>query len=166
MIARFITTGLLACTVSINAWAQASLENLVSEASAEWMFGQWQTQTDNGDTVSLTIGWDLEKHVVTLHVKAPEMESKGYTVMESSHETPRYYTFDNRGAVGKGSWNMENDELVLRVDTERPGGETRKAAFVFGGSSSKGLEVRMHTVDSSGSLSSDARMTLKFKKRS
>ena len=129
------------------------------------MFGQWQAQSENGDPVSLNVSWDLDKHVVILYVKVGDIESKGYTVMEPKAELPKYYSFDNRGSVGKGSWNMESGDLVLRVESESPDRGPRKTAFVFTGSASTGLQVRMHTVESSGDLATPARMTFKFKKK-
>lgn len=152
--------------LSLSACAQGSLESFVSEAKADWMFAKWQAETDNGDKVTLNVSWDLEKHVVVLHVKAGDMESKGYTVLEPKAELPKYYNFDNRGTVGKGSWNMENGDLVLRVESEIPDRGPRKTAFVFTGTSSTGLQVSMHNVESSGDLATPARMTLKFKKQS
>ncbi len=165
MIARNAAVAVLAGLLSCSAYAQGSLEKLVSDASAEWMFGQWGAQTENGDTVSLNVSWDLDKHVVVLHVKAGDMEAKAYTVLEPKAELPKYYSFDNRGSVGKGSWNMEGGELVLRVETDTAERGTRKAAFVFTGSAGTGLQVRMHDVDSSGDLATPARFTLKFKKQ-
>ena len=165
MIVRYLAVGLFACLLSFCAQAQRSLESLVTDAEAEWMFGKWQAQTENGDAVTLNVSWDLEKHVVLLHVKVGDMESKGYTVMEPKAELPKYYSFDNRGSVGKGSWNMESGDLVLRVESESPDRDPRKTAFVFTGSASTGLQVRMHTVESSGDLATPARMTFKFKKK-
>jgi hypothetical protein len=133
MITRYLAVGLFACMLSFSAQAQRTLETLVSDPAADWMFGQWQAETENGDPVSLTITWDLEKHVVVLHVKTRDMESKGFTVMEPKVELPRYYSFDNRGSVGKGSWNIENGELVLRVDTETPDRGPRKSALFLPG---------------------------------
>jgi hypothetical protein len=138
---------------------------MVSEAKADWMFGQWQGSTENGASVTLNFSWDLEKHVVVLHVKTPDMEAKGYTVMEPNADFPKYYSFDTQGAVGKGSWNMEGSELVLRVDSEIPDRGSRKVGFVFTGSAETGLEVRAHGIDSSGDLATPARMTIKFKKQ-
>ena len=152
--------------LSLSACAQGSLESFVSEAKADWMFAKWQAETDNGDKVTLNVSWDLEKHVVVLHVKAGDMESKGYTILEPKAELPKYYNFDNRGTVGKGSWNMENGDLVLRVESEIPDRDPQKTAFVFTGTSSTGLQVSMHNVESSGDLATPARMTLKFKKQS
>jgi hypothetical protein len=165
MIARYVAVGLLAGVVSFSAQAQRSLESLVSDANAEWMFGQWQAQTEKGETVTLNVSWDLDKHVVLLHVKTGDLEAKGYTVMEPKAEFPKYYSFDSRGSVGKGSWNMENGELVLRVEAESPERGSWKEAFVFTGGASTGLQVRMHTIDSSGDLATPARMTFKFKKK-
>ncbi|HEY5913772.1 MAG TPA: hypothetical protein VJA21_24550 [Verrucomicrobiae bacterium] len=166
MIARHLAACAVASILSFSACAQGSLETLVSDAKADWMFAKWQAETDNGDKVTLNVSWDLEKHVVVLHVKAGDTEAKGYTVIEPNAELPKYYSFDNRGSVGKGSWSMENGDLVLRVDTEVPDRGPRKTAFVFSGTSSTGLQVSMHNVESSGDLATPARMTLKFKKQS
>ncbi len=165
MLTRYLAVGIFACLFALSSFAQPTLEKLVSDASAEWMFGKWQAETDNGDTVSLNASWDLDKHVVLLHVKVGDVESKGYTVMEPKAEQPKYYSFDNRGSVGKGSWNMENGELVLRVDSESPERGPWKAAFVFTGSATSGLQVRMHSIESSGELATPARATFKFKKQ-
>lgn len=164
MIIRHLGVGFLTCLLSVSALAQRSLESLVSDANAEWMFGKWQAETDNGDTVSLSVSWDLEKHVVLLHVKVGDLESKGYTVMEPSAEQPKYYSFDNHGAVGKGAWKVENGDLTLRVESESPDRGPAKMAFVFTGSASTGLQVRMHNVDGSGDLVTPARATFKFTK--
>ena len=165
MITRHLAACAVASILSLSAYAQGSLEGLVSEAKADWMFAKWQAETENGDKVTLNVSWDLEKHVVVLHVKIGDMESKGYTVMEPNAELPKYYSFDNRGTVGKGSWNMENGDLVLRVESETDRGP-RKTAFVFSGTSTTGLQVNMHNIDSSGDLATPARMSLKFKKQS
>lgn len=165
MIARYLAIGLFVCMVSLPAQAQPSLDSLVSEANAEWMFGQWQGQSENGDAVTLNISWDLDKHVVLLHVKTPGMESKGYTVVDPKAEMPRYYSFDNRGSVGKGSWAMEGSDLVLHVESESASRGPWKVGFVFAGSASEGLQIRMHTIDSSGDLTAPPRSIFKFKKQ-
>lgn len=165
MIARVLALGLCAFCACFPAFGQASLDNLVYEASADWMLGKWQAQMDNGDEVTLNVSWDLDKHVIVLHVKAGDMEAKGYTVLEPNADRPKYYSFDNKGAVAKGSWDMEGSDLVLRVEGNSPERGTRKSAFVFGGSSSTGLEVRIHGITSYGDLATPAQATLKFKKQ-
>jgi hypothetical protein len=165
MTARSLAALLLACLASLSAQAQQSLAELVTEAKADWMFGQWEAQTDNGDTVRLNVSWDLDKHVVVLHVQAGEVNSKSYTVLDPTSREARYVSFDNRGSVGKGTWAMESDELVLRTESQSSERGPWKVAFVFTGNASEGLQVRMHTINESGGLVTPARMTLKFKKQ-
>ena len=165
MIARYLAVGLCAGMVSLSTYAQSSLASMVSQESMEWMFGQWQAQSENGETVTLNVQWDLDKHVAVLHVKAGEMESKGYTILEPDSEYPKYYAFDNRGGVSKGSWDLENGELVLRTESQRSDRGPFKTGFIFSGSASIGLKVSMHTIDSYGGLVSPARVSFNFKKK-
>lgn len=165
MIIRSIAVGLMASMLAFSASAQQSLQDLVSEANAEWMFGRWQATTDSGDSVTMEVQWDLEKHVIVLHVKAPDMEAKGYTFLESGSPEPKYVSFDTRGSVSKGGWNMEGGELVLRTESRTADRGTWKAGVVFTGSASRGLQVRMHRIDDSGDLATPARFELKFKKQ-
>lgn len=164
MFARYIAIAAAACMISFSVHAQQTLEELVNEARAGWMFGAWQAQSDNGDTVTMNISWDLAKNVVVLHVKAGDMESKGYTVKDPRSEEIHYVSFDNKGFVGKGKWAMESEDLVLRVE-QKSAEKTSKMAAVFAGGPGEGLEVRIHSIDSSGDLESPARMTFKFKKQ-
>jgi hypothetical protein len=163
MIARVLVIGLMSLLCTFSASSQQTLADLVTEAKAEWMFGQWEGQSDNGDKVQLGVSWDLDKHVVILHVKTTEMESKGYTVIDPVSATPKYFSFDNRGSVGKGGWEMEAEELVLRVEIQSADRGPWKAGLVFTGSATEGLKIRMHSLTDSGSLG-EARTSFKFKK--
>ncbi len=168
MIARFIPLALLLCLALLPARAQESIESLVSQAGADWMFGTWEATTDSGSTVTLIVSWELKKNCVLLHVKTDDMEIKGYTYKDpnaSGEQTLKYMSFDDRGSVGNGSWGMEAEELVLRTETQSSERGPVKMAVVFTGSASKGLEVRMHGIDGSGNLVSPARTTIKFKKK-
>jgi hypothetical protein len=165
MIPRYLMIGLLTLAALVRTQAQQSLSDLVGEAKAEWMFGQWEAQTDNGGTFTLKVSWDLDKHVVVLHGKGGEMELKGYSVLEPGTSQVKYIGFDNRGAVTKGAWGMEGEELVLRAESTVPEGSSRKTAFVFAGTPSEGLQIRIHQVSGSGDLVTPARITLKFKKQ-
>ena len=163
MIARNVAIGLFACWVSFSALAQRSLESLVSEAGADWMFGQWQGTWEMGEYITLSLSWDLEKHVAVLQWKGPDWEFKGYTVIEPKSEMPKYYGFDSRGSVDKGSWRMEGGELVLRVESESATQGSSKLGIIFTGSASEGLKLRFHAIDSSGGLVTPAWDTRKFK---
>ena len=165
MIARYLGMGLLVCASWLGAQAQQKLADLVDEAKADWMLGKWEAQTDNGGTVTLAFSWDLDKHVIVLHVKTPDMELKGYSALDpSAANEVKYFGFDNRGAISKGNWAPEGSDLVLRIETQTSE-RTVKMAAVFGGSATEGLQIRIHSIESSGSLSATPRMALKFKKQ-
>jgi hypothetical protein len=164
MIARSLAVGLFLWLSGFGLVAQQSLPDLVRDANADWMFGRWEAQTDNG-TVSLNISWELDKHAVAFQVKTPDMEAKSYSVKDPSGEEVKYFGFDNRGAITKGSWAMEGDELVLRIETQIPDGGTQKAAVVFSGTPNEGLKVRMHRLDNSGEMVTPPRFELKMKKK-
>lgn len=162
MLTRSICIALVGLS-SLALQAQQSLSELVKEARADWMFGRWEAETDSGDKVQLNVSWDLEKNVAILHVKTGEMEHKGYTYIEPGSSEAKWISFDNRGSVGKGTWGMESEELVLRTETQTDRG-ARKVAFVFTGSASEGLQIRMHGIESSGDLS-ERKTVFKFKKQ-
>ena len=165
MIARLFSVGLVAGMACLSVSAQQTLSDLVKDAKADWMFGQWEAVTDNGDTVRLNISWDLDKHVVVLHVKTSEMESKGYSALDQDAGTVKYISFDNRGSIGKGAWAMEAEELVLRIEVQNSERGPWKAGIVFTGNAQDGLRVRMHSIADSGDLAEPARTTFKFKKQ-
>lgn len=163
MIARYIGLGLLIGATFFGVCAQGNLAELVDEANASWMLGKWEAEIDSGK-ITLEFSWDLDKHVVVLHGKTPDMEFKGYTAREpGSMMEVNYYGFDNRGALSKGSWTLEGGELVLRLET-RSATRNMKLGVVFGGSASEGLTLRLHGLDSSDTLVTPARAEVKFKK--
>ncbi|HOW68510.1 MAG TPA: hypothetical protein PK256_24795 [Verrucomicrobiota bacterium] len=150
------------------AWAVQAQETLldqVTEAKADWMFGKWEATTGDGQTVAFQISWDLNKQVVVFHATMPETEFKSYTAFDKESRQAIYISFDNRGSITRGVWGMENDELVLRVEAYDEQRGKWKMAAVFGGSSTEGLQVRLHAIDSSGNTVSPARSTFKFKKQ-
>lgn len=165
MIARVVAVGFFLSVAGFNAAAQMTLPDMVREAKADWMFGRWETTTESGQTVSLNVSWELEKHAVVFQVKSPEMEAKAYSVKDPSIDEVKYFAFDNRGTITKGTWALEGDELVLRVEAQIPDRGTEKAAIVFGGTASEGLKVRMHGLDSSGDMVTPPRFSLKMKKQ-
>lgn len=163
MIARYVAIGLVACSAWLAALAQESLADLVDEANASWMLGKWEAEIDSGK-VTLEFSWDLDKHVVVLHGKTPDLEFKGYTAREpGSMNEVNYYGFDNRGSVTKGAWTLEGDELVLKVET-RSATRTTKMGVVFAGNATDGLVLRLHGLDTFGNLVTPARAELKLKK--
>ncbi|HOY56736.1 MAG TPA: hypothetical protein PK640_01200 [Verrucomicrobiota bacterium] len=165
VMARAIALGLLTCATWTGLLAQTTLEDMVDQGNASWMLGKWQGSTDDATTVTLEFSWDLNKHVVVMHGKVgDDMEFKGYSALEPGTSEVKYTGYDNRGALSRGTWNLEAGELTLRLESKTADKNTKMAA-VFTGSPTQGLEVRLHGVSDYGSISYPARATLKLKKQ-
>jgi hypothetical protein len=152
-----------ACLITWTSQAQQTLVDLVQEANAGWMLGSWKATTDDGGTFALNLSWDLDKHVVVLQGKGDEVEFKGYSALEPGTDQVSYVGFDNHGAVSKGKWGMEDNELVLRVESRSERG-TWKMAAVFTSAPGGGLNLRLHRLDDWGNLVSPEQTLLRFKK--
>lgn len=163
---RILFSIILGCFTTVLALAQESLGDYVQQAKAEWMFGKWEAKSDQGDVIALQVTWDLGKTVVVLHGKAGDLEFKGFSAIDPNSRDVRYVSFSNQGSLSKGRWDVESDELVLRVEEVDKQGASKKMAAVFVGSPSEGLQVRLHRIDDSGSLVTPANAVYKFKKQS
>ena len=155
---------LLLAGLLLPAQAQYSLEGLVQEAQAQWMFGQWKDADSGGNTAKINIAWDLKKKMIVLQLQTDDLEAKGYTVLEAGAELPTYLGADDAGAVSKGEWNYEDGVVILRLTTTRPYESPRRWAAVFAGNAASGLELRVHELESWGGLVYPAGMTVRFKK--
>ena len=166
MIHRFALLAVvtLSLTFTFTARAQQTLADMVTEANSGWMMGKWQAETDSGGRVTLAFSWELNQKVIVLHVKTDDLEAKGYSVLEPGASQVSYFGIDDRGAVSRGSWNLEDGELVLRLDIKRSETENIKVALVFTGAATEGLRMRMHGIEG-GSLAQPERLALRFKKQ-
>ena len=160
---RYFLAALTALLMGTNTQAQQTLADMVQDANAGWMIGSWKAPTDNGGTFTMNLSWDLDRRVVVLHGKGDDMEFKGYSALEPGGDQVTYVGFDNRGAISKGAWGMENGELVLRVSSQTDQG-TWKMAAVFTSASGGGLNLRLHRIDDSGDMISPEQTLLRFKK--
>ena len=160
---RYSILALAALLLGTNTQAQQTLADLVQEANAGWMLGSWKATTDEGGAFTLNLSWDLDRHVVVMHGKGDDMEFKGYSALEPASDQVAYVGFDNRGAISKGKWAMEDGELVLRVESHSDRG-TLKMAAVFASASGGGLNLRLHRLDEWGNLITPEQTLLRFKK--
>lgn len=147
------------------AHAQSSLVDLVNEAQAEWMMGTWEGTTDNGDALTHSFAWDLDKKVIVMKGKASDMAYLGVTAIDPDTGEPKYTGYDNRGAVSKGTWGEESGDVALTIESNSPTDGKRKFAVVFGKAAGGGLELRMHGVDQWGYLQYPAWGTVKMSKK-
>jgi hypothetical protein len=158
-----VVLSLLTCACCLTAAAQQKLTDLVREANVEWMMGKWEAA--NGENVSLSWTWELNKSVAVLSGKMGDVEFKGYTAVDPVSGEIKYAGFDSQGSVTTGNWQPSGDEVVLFAESHSAERGATKMAIVFTGSASDGLTVRIHEVSGSGGMVSPARTTTKFKKQ-
>jgi hypothetical protein len=164
MSARLILITLLALGLNTVARAQSSLAEALQQTNASWMLGKWQAQSDDGSTIQLELSWDLSGKLGILHIKTPDNEAKGFTVLEPDSGEISYFGADSQGSVTRGTWSREDGEIVLRVTTQRTQREPWKMGVVFTGSATEGLRLRLHSLQSYGGLVYPANATLHFRK--
>jgi hypothetical protein len=163
MKAKYLVVVFAAVFAVWNCEAQRTLSDLVEEANAGWMMGTWKGSTEDGEAFTLSFDWDLGKRVIALHGKSEEVEFKGFSVLEPGSDEVSYVGFDSRGTVSRGKWGMENEDLVLRVESRTEEG-TWKMAAVFTASAGGGLTLKLHRMDDWGGLISPEQTILRFKK--
>ncbi|MCB1125697.1 MAG: hypothetical protein KDM81_04320 [Verrucomicrobiae bacterium] len=165
MLKRTITLALVLAGSCLAAHAQPSLRDLVNEAQAEWMMGTWEGPTDDGQTLTHTFAWDLDKKIIVMKGKVGDMAYLGITAIDPETGEPKYSGYDSQGTVSKGTWSEESGDVALRIDGHSPTEGKRKIGVVFGKASGGGLQLRMHGVDQWGYLQYPAAMTINLKKK-
>ena len=145
--------------------AQQNLGELVAEAGVDWMIGQWQFTTDNGDDLILEFGADLDKHMGTVRYKDQRTESKGIVLLDPSSKEVKYYSVNNRGAFGTGTWTVEDNKAVLKFKQTDADGATMRMGLAFAKVDANTMEVQIFELGDSDKLGDEARFTAKFKRK-
>ncbi|MGA4577530.1 hypothetical protein [Limisphaera sp. VF-2] len=148
-----------------HAQAQRSLADLVAEAGAEWMIGEWVAHTGNGDPITQKVSWDLDKHVVTMHVQSPMLEVKSMTGLDPATGQARYVGFSNRGGALTGTWQEEGGWPMLRLQGTNPDGRAWKMALVYKRVDENTMAVEIYSLDESDNVVRPARNVTEFKRR-
>ena len=152
-------------SVATVAYAQQSLGDMVAQEGLDWIAGTWQGEDENGGQVTLVYGWELDKNMVTSHVKTSWMESKGVTMLCQKTGEIRYVAADNRGSSVTGAWELADGNPTLKVEYNSADGETNKGAYVHKKIDSNTLEVSVYMGQSAEYLSGTPATVLKFKRK-
>jgi len=166
MHARLAAALAILAALSLDARAQVTLADRVSEGNAVWMLGTWEGQTESGDTFTQTFSWDLEKHMILSHWKGSSMETKGMILLDPESGEVEYLAASNRGGLLKGVWQPEGDALVLTMTAISQEGRTWKAAVVHRQVDANTMKVEFFPFDPDGNRASEPAMSTELKKKS
>ncbi len=151
--------------LAAGARAQQKLGDLVTEGGFDWMIGGWATTTDEGDKVDLVYKWELDKHLVTIHLKWPNYEYRGMIFYVPSEDKVIQIGADNQGGSGKGTWDADGNKAVLKIEHTGADSQTNKIGYAFSKVDADTMKVEAYEVYSSGELADYPNFTAEFKRQ-
>jgi hypothetical protein len=155
---------LLGCLTTVQG-QQTPLAELVDRAGAGSMMGDWVGEGENGETINMSIAWDLDKHMILLHRKDPRWEVKSMTAVDPESGEVKYVGVSNRGNLILGSWTGKDSQPVLKVNVRGGEGRSWKGALLFKAAGDQTLQVEYYATDDSDNLVEPARRTYTFKRK-
>ncbi|NQV34224.1 MAG: hypothetical protein HQ515_16135 [Phycisphaeraceae bacterium] len=163
-------TGLLIAMILIlmctgQAWAQSSLGDLVREGGNEWLIGTWKATTDDGDSVTLSYKWELNKNMITTTVDTPEFESKSIIILSGADSEVKQVGADTMGRTLEGLWTGEYGVAVLRQTTTDQYGDKEVTEFTVSQKDSKTMTVSIRNISNTGWSDSYPEMTIELKRQ-
>jgi hypothetical protein len=146
-------------------FAQVSLGEMVREGGNEWLIDTWKATTDDGDTVTLSYKWELNKHMISVTVKTSEFESKGIIITGDSDTEVRQVGADTLGRTTEGVWTGEYGYATLRQTTKDQYGDKEVTEFSLSQKDSNTLSVSIRKISNTGWSDTYPSMTLEFKRQ-
>jgi len=103
----FLAVAAILIILTAGAGAQEKLGDLVTEGGFDWMMGKWVAETDEGQELQIIYKWELDKHLVTVHLKWPNYEYRGMIFYLPSEDKIVQVGLDNKGGNGRGTWGAD-----------------------------------------------------------
>lgn len=151
--------------LAAGASAQQKLGDLVTEGGFDWMIGGWAATTDQGDKVELVYKWELDKHLVTIHLKWPNFEYHGMIFYVPSEDKIVQIGADNQGGSGKGTWDADGNKAVLKTEHTGADSQTNKMGYAFSKVDADKMKLEVYEVYSAGELADYPSFTMEYKRQ-
>jgi hypothetical protein len=159
----FLAMAAILVILAGGASAQQKLGDLVKEGGFDWMMEKWQATTDQGDKVELVYKWELDKHLVTIHLKFTNYEYRGMIFYMPAEDKVVQIGADNQGGSGKGTWDADGNKAVLKIEHTGADSQTNKIGYAFSKVDADTMKVEAYEVYSSGELADYPNFTVDFK---
>ena len=151
--------------LAAGARAQQKLGDLVTEGGFDWMMGTWAATSDQGDKIDIVYKWELDKHMISVHLKWPGYEHRGMIFYVPSEEKIVQIGVDNQGGSGKGTWDADGNKAVHKYEHTGADGQTNKMGMAHSKVDADTMKVEVYEVYSSGELSDYPSFTVEYKRQ-
>jgi len=151
--------------LAAGARAQQKLGDLVTEGGFDWMIGRWAATTDQGDKIDIVYKWELDKHMISVHLKWPGYEHRGMIFYVPTEEKIVQIGLDNQGGSGKGTWDADGNKAVHKYEHTGADGQTNKMGMAHSKVDADTMKVEVYEVYSSGELSDYPSFTVEYKRQ-
>jgi hypothetical protein len=164
---KSVVAALAACLVvfTSGAIAQQKLGDLVTEGGFDWIVGAWTATTDEGDKIDLAYKWELDKHMLSVHLKWPNYEYRGMIFYVPAEDKVIQVGVDNRGGNGKGIWQAEGNKAVHKYEHTDADGQTNKMGMVHSRVNDDTMKVEVYEISSNGELGQSPAITTEYKRQ-
>jgi len=141
------------------------LGDLVAENGYEWLIGKWQATTDEGDTIQFEYKWQLDKHLIAVHLKWPQFEYAGMIFYRPMQEDVVQIGADNHGGNGKGTWDAMDGKAILKYEHTDADWETHRMAIAYSKVDNNTMKTEFYEMDSTGRIGDEPSGTLEYKRQ-
>ena len=145
--------------------AQESLGDLVSQGGFDWIIGKWAAETGDGQKIEITYRWELDKHIVTVHVKMGDFEHRGMIMYMAAEQKVVQIGADNRGGTSKAEWTQDGDRAVSITEGTDAYGDVQKFGISHAKVDADTMRVGVYAVEDTGELADEPWMSLDYKRQ-
>lgn len=161
----FLAVAAILIILAAGASAQQKLGDLVTEGGFDWMMGKWVAETNEGQELQIIYKWELDKHLLTVHLKWPNYEYRGMIFYLPSEDKIVQVGLDNRGGNGRGTWEADGNKAVNKYEHTGADGQTNKMGMAHSKVDANTMKLEIYEMYSTGELADYPSFTVEYKRQ-
>ena len=130
------------------------------------LIGNWVSTTDDGQTLTATYRWRLNKNVIISRFDmAGRYAGYGLAYFDPAKNKILHAGVDSLGGLGRGHWQINDDSAIWKLNYIGPDSQERKMGIVYTRDGRKALKTEYYDLDDSGELVGEPRMTTQYDRK-